>query len=82
MTSSGIYQMFKRRADQAGYDPGEVHPHMMRDTFVNNWLGNGGSEGDLMRLMGWTDRSMVDRYSEDMQARRAVEARLKRGDIY
>jgi site-specific recombinase XerD len=81
MTSSGIYQMFKRRADQAGYDPAEIHPHMMRDTFVNNWLANGGSEGDLMRLMGWTDRSMVDRYSEDMQARRAVEARLKRGDI-
>jgi integrase/recombinase XerD len=82
MTSSGIYQMFKRRADQAGYDPGEVHPHMMRDTFVNNWLANGGSEGDLMRLMGWTDRSMVDRYSEDVQAQRAVQARLQRDDIY
>jgi hypothetical protein len=31
MTSSGVYQMFKRRADQAGYDIGEIHPHMMRD---------------------------------------------------
>jgi site-specific recombinase XerD len=82
MSSSGIYQMFKRRADQAGYDPAEVHPHMMRDTFCNNWLASGGSEGDLMRLIGWTDRSMVDRYTEDMQVQRAVDARLRQGDFY
>jgi integrase len=82
MSSSGIYQMFKRRSAEAGYDPDDVHPHMMRDTFCNNWLASGGSEGDLMRLMGWTDRSMVDRYTEDMQVQRAVDARLRHGDFY
>jgi integrase/recombinase XerD len=82
MSSSGIYQMFKHRADQAGYNRAEVHPHMMRDAFCNNWLASGGSEGDLMRLMGWTDRSMVDRYTEDMQVQRAVDARLRHGDFH
>jgi hypothetical protein len=42
----------------------------------------GGSEGDLMRLMGWKSRSMVDRYAKDMQVQRAVKAKQARGDTY
>jgi integrase/recombinase XerD len=30
MTGSGVYQMLERRAEQAGYDPRAVHPHMFR----------------------------------------------------
>ena len=82
MTGSGVYQMLKRRAEQAGYDPRAVHPHMFRHTFANDWLASGGSEGDLMRLMGWHDRSMVDRYAADMQDQRAFEAKRRRGDLY
>ncbi len=71
MTGSGVYQMLDRRAEEAGYDPQAVHPHMFRHTVANDWLAGGGSEGDLMRLMGWHDRSMVDRYAADMQDQRA-----------
>ena len=53
-----------------------------RHTFANDWLSGGGSEGDLMRLMGWHDRSMVDRYAADMQEQRAFEAKHQRGDMY
>ena len=60
MTGSGLYRMLKRRAEEAGYDPA-VHPHQFRHTFAHDWLDGGGAEGDLMRLMGWTDRSMLDR---------------------
>jgi hypothetical protein len=35
-----------------------------------------------MRLMGWTDTSMLDRYVEDLQVQRAIEARRRRGNIY
>jgi hypothetical protein len=38
-----------------------------------------GAEGDLM---GWKDRSMVDRYAADMQEQRAYEAKRRRGDLY
>jgi site-specific recombinase XerD len=81
LTGSAVYQMLRRRADQAGWDP-DVHPHQFRHTFANDWLDGGGSEGDLMRLMGWKDRSMVDRYAEDMQVRRAIAARRRRGEMY
>src|SRR3984885_3400693 len=68
MTGSGVYQMLDRRAEEAGYDPQAVQ------------LAGGGSEGDLMRLMGWHDRSMVDRYAADMQDQRAFDAKRRRGD--
>jgi integrase len=82
MTGSGVYQMLDRRAEEAGYDPQAVHPHMFRHTVANDWLAGGGSEGDLMRLMGWHDRSMVDRYAADMQDQRAFDAKRRRGDMY
>ena len=81
LTGSGLYRMLKRRAEQAGYEP-DVHPHQFRHTFANDWLAGDGSEGDLMRLMGWTDRSMLDLYAEDMQMQRAIQAKRRRGDLY
>jgi site-specific recombinase XerD len=81
MTGSGIYRMLHRRALEAGYKP-VVRPHQFRHTFANDWLDGGGSEGDLMRLMGWNSRAMVDRYAKDMQVARAVKAKQARGDMY
>ena len=80
MTGSGIYQMLNRRAEQAGYEA--VRPHQFRHTFAHDWLEGGGTEGDLMRLMGWSDRSMLDLYAEDLQVERAIAAKRKRGNIY
>jgi integrase/recombinase XerD len=81
MTGSGVYRMLHRRALQAGYEP-VVRPHQFRHTFANDQFDGGGSEGDLMRLMGWKSRSMVDRYAKDMQVQRAVKAKRARGDMY
>lgn len=81
LSGSGVYQMLKRRAEQAGYEP-NVRPHQFRHTFAHDWLEGGGSEGDLMRLMGWTDRSMLDLYGEDLQVERAIEAKRRRGNLY
>jgi site-specific recombinase XerD len=81
MTGSGLYRMLKRRAEEAGYDPA-VHPHQFRHTFAHDWLDGGGAEGDLMRLMGWSDRSMLDRYGADLQDQRAIQAKRRRGDLY
>jgi hypothetical protein len=39
MTGSGVYQMLDRRAEEAGYDPQAVHPHMFRHGFANDFGG-------------------------------------------
>jgi hypothetical protein len=45
-------------------------------------FAGGGAEGDLMRLMGWQDRAMLDRYGADLQIQRAIEAKRRRGEMY
>jgi hypothetical protein len=57
-------------------------PFSMRATMLSTSLEGGGAEGDLMRLMGWSDRSMLDLYAEDLQVERAIAAKRKRGNIY
>ena len=81
VTGNGVWRMVKRRAEQAGYEP-SVYPHMFRHTFAHDWLAGGGAEGDLMRLMGWQDRAMLDRYGADLPVQRAIEAKRRRGEMY
>lgn len=51
--------MLWRRAEQAGI--GKIHPHQFRHTFAHTWLAQGGNEGDLVRLTGWSSRDMLAR---------------------
>jgi hypothetical protein len=52
MMKSGISQMLRRRAKQAGI--GNVHPHQFRHTFAHSWLAKSGTEAVSLEL-----RSMV-----------------------
>jgi site-specific recombinase XerD len=60
LTHGGLYQMIRRRGTKIGIEG--LHPHQLRHTFAHEFLAAGGSENDLMRLAGWSSRSMLNRY--------------------
>jgi site-specific recombinase XerD len=68
MTASGVYQVIARRGLQCGI---EVSPHRFRHHFSHTWLDNGGAEGDLMELNGWTSPQMLRRYGASARSARA-----------
>jgi site-specific recombinase XerD len=68
MTANGIYQMIARRGQQCGVP---VFPHKFRHHFSHAWLDNGGAEGDLMELNGWSSEQMLRRYGASARGARA-----------
>ncbi|HEX5406283.1 MAG TPA: tyrosine-type recombinase/integrase [Pseudonocardiaceae bacterium] len=80
LTGEGIKQMLKRRGDAAGIRG--LHAHRFRHTLAHVWQLNEGNETDLMRIMGWKSRQMLDRYgasAADQRAHASARA-LKLGD--
>jgi integrase/recombinase XerC len=77
---SGVVGMLQRRGEQAGI-PG-LHAHVFRHTFASAFRRAGGTEGDLMVLGGWRNRTMLDRYGAAAAAEVAAESyrRLSLGD--
>jgi site-specific recombinase XerD len=71
LTNVGMRKMIQRRGAQAGI---KLHPHVLRHTWVDNWLRNGGSEVDLARLAGWTSTRMAERYAQQRADQRALDA--------
>ena len=80
MTASGIYQVVRDRALEAGLSG--VYTHLFRHTWASSWLELGGQEGSAMELAGWKSRSMLDRYGRAERSRRAraEHKRLSPGD--
>jgi integrase/recombinase XerD len=73
MTGSGIYQVVTARAKQAGIT---AYTHLFRHTGAHHFLAEGGQEGDLRVLMGWSHTSpMTARYGRSMAAERARKAK-------
>jgi len=75
LSYTGLYQTLGARAEAAGIP--DFHPHRLRHTAASRWLRAGGSEQGLMAVAGWRSRSMLDRYTEDTAAERAIDEARK-----
>lgn len=61
LTYEALYATLKRRARAAGI-PG-FHPHQLRHSMAVEWLAAGGSESGLLAQGGWSNISMIQRYT-------------------
>ncbi|HEX2574718.1 MAG TPA: tyrosine-type recombinase/integrase [Aquihabitans sp.] len=77
---SGIAQMLNRRCDLAGVP--HINPHRFRHTWAHLFRAEGGAEGDLMYLAGWSSTEMAHRYGRSAAMERAQDAarRIHIGD--
>ncbi len=69
---SGVSQMVGRRGTEAGLP--DLHPHQFRHTVAHHWQAQGGEGADLMRIMGWSSPSMLQRYAQSAAEERAIAA--------
>jgi site-specific recombinase XerD len=72
LSSSGITQLLRRRAKQAGLM--DVRPHRFRHDAAHRALDAGMAEGDLQELMGWRSPQMLARYGASARSERARRA--------
>jgi integrase len=68
LTTTGIYQIVVRRGEECGV---KARPHRFRHHFSYTWLDQGGAEGDLMELSGWSSPRMLRRYGASSRGARA-----------
>jgi site-specific recombinase XerD len=78
MTESGVRQVIRRRGRQAGFQE-QLYPHMLRHAAASAWLAAGGSEGGLMRKLGWRSRAMLQRYASATAEERAISESKRLG---
>jgi integrase len=76
-----LHKMLAQRAGAAGVQG--FRPHRTRHTGATRWLAAGGSEGGLMAVAGWSQRSMLDRYTKATASQRAADEarRLNLGEL-
>lgn len=81
LSANGIHQVVRRRGAAVGL---RLHPHKFRHTFAHLWLDQGGAEGDLMEMAGWTSRQMLERYGASARHARALRSydRVQIGDRF
>lgn len=80
LRDSGVAQVLARRCELAGV--ARINPHKLRHTWAHLFRADGGAEGDLMYLAGWTSTEMAHRYGRSAAMERAQDAarRISVGD--
>jgi len=78
LTDRGVDLAVRHRGRLCGVRA--LHPQRLRHTYVQQYLADGGSGRDLMRLVGWKSRQLLGRYRTEALAERPRAEWLRLGD--
>jgi site-specific recombinase XerD len=70
--TAGVRTLIERHKAQAGI--GRGHAHLFHHYLDHQCLAEGGNEGDLMSLVGWRSRELLNRYAGSAADERAHAA--------
>ena len=78
LTTSGVLQLVKRAAYQAGFEK-RVYTHLMRHSFITNCLRDGMSPILVAKIAGHSSQRMIDRIYSHLTNQDAYDAMM---DMY
>ena len=70
LTRSGVFLILRRLAEQAGLEPGRVHPHLLRHSFATHLLEGGADLRSVQEMLGHADLATTELYTHVSDKRR------------
>src|SRR5439155_10739646 len=70
LTRAGAFLILRGLAEQAGLEPGRVHPHLLRHSFATHLLEGGADLRSVQEMLGHADLATTELYTHVSDRRR------------
>jgi integrase/recombinase XerD len=70
LTRAGAFLILRKLAEKAGFEPGRVHPHLLRHSFATHLLEGGADLRSVQEMLGHADLATTELYTHVTDRRR------------